>query len=135
MQKTAGPEKFSFYLISRIDDVKTRKNWFLSKSLEFEASVWSLCFFVSMFVCFFVPRSLCSDVSLFCLFMFHVSIFLCFFIPWFHCFKDSLFLRSFVSLSLCFFASLFLCLFCVFVSFCVFWTFARERSYKISPVS
>ena len=40
MQKTAGPEKFSFYLISRIDDVKTWKNWFLRQFLEFEASVY-----------------------------------------------------------------------------------------------
>ena len=39
MQKTVGPEKFSFYLISRIDDVKTCKNWFLRQFLEFEASV------------------------------------------------------------------------------------------------
>ena len=39
MQKTAGPEKFSFYLILRIDDVKTCKNWFLGQFLEFEASV------------------------------------------------------------------------------------------------
>ena len=122
MQKTAGPEKFSFYLISRIDGVKTCKNWFLSKSLEFEASVWSLCCFVFMFLCFFAPWSLCLYVSLFrCFFlsMFHLSIFLCFYVPWFHCFSDSLFL-FFVSLALCFFASVFLCLFCLFCLFFLF---------------
>ena len=32
-------KKFSFYLISRIDGVKTCKNWFLRQFLEFEASV------------------------------------------------------------------------------------------------
>ena len=76
MQKTAGPKKFSFYPISRIDGVKTCKNWFLSKSLEVEASVWSLFFFVSMFLCFFVPGSLCFDVSLFLCFCSYVSLYL-----------------------------------------------------------
>ena len=127
MQKTAGPEKFSFYLISRIDGVKTRKNWFLSKSLEFEASVWSLCFFVSLFLCFFVSWSLCFDVSLFlwfcsflctlvslfrCFFLsiFHVSVFLCFCIPMFLCTLLSFFRCFFVSVPmfLCFFVSFFL---------------------------
>ena len=41
MQKTAGPKKFSFYLILRIDGVKTCKNWYLSPFLEFEALVWT----------------------------------------------------------------------------------------------
>ena len=40
MQKTAGPKKFSFYLISHIDGVKTCKNSFLGQILKFEASVW-----------------------------------------------------------------------------------------------
>ena len=39
MQKTAGSKKFSFYLISRIDGVKTCKNWFLRHFFEFEVSV------------------------------------------------------------------------------------------------
>ena len=126
MQKTAGPEKFSFYLISRIDGVKTRKNWFLSKSLEFEASVWSLCFFVSMFLCFFLAWSVCFYVSLFLCFgsfvSFYpglfVSMFLsfylsCFYIPMFLCTLLSLFRCFFVSVSMfrslcfCFFVSLF----------------------------
>ena len=129
MQKTAGPEKFSFYLISRIDAVKMRKNWFLSKSLEFEASAWSLCFIVSMFLCFFyvglfvsmflcfygsVPMFLCTLVSLFrCLFLsiFHVSIFLCFFVPCFFSSDVSLLL------CLCSYASLFLCFFFSFFRF------------------
>ena len=108
MQKTAGPEKFSFYLISRIDGVKARKNWFLSKSLEFVASVWYLCFFVSMFLCFFVPWSLCSDVSLFLCFMFlysYVSLYLGFIVSTILCFCALLFLCLFASLFLCFFVS------------------------------
>ena len=40
MQKTAGSKKFSFYLISHIDGVKTCKNSFFGQFLEFEASVW-----------------------------------------------------------------------------------------------
>ena len=110
MQKTAGPEKFSFYLISRIDGVKTCKNWFLSKSLEVEASVWSLFFFVSMFLCFFVPGSLCFDVSLFLCFCSYVSLYLDFIVSMFLCLCASLFLCLFASLFLCFLVSLFLCL-------------------------
>jgi hypothetical protein len=37
--KRKFPEKFSFYLILRIDDVKTCKNWFLRQFLEFEVPV------------------------------------------------------------------------------------------------
>merc|ERR1719378_1553125 len=91
-KKTAGPKKFSFYPISRIDGVKTCKNWFLSKSLEVEASVWSLFFFVFMFLCFFVPRSLCFDVSLFLCFCSYVSLYLDFIVSMFLCFLVSLFL-------------------------------------------
>ena len=40
MQKNAGSEKFSFYLVSHIDIVKTDKNSFLGQFLDFEASVW-----------------------------------------------------------------------------------------------
>ena len=110
MQKTAGPKKFSFYPISRIDGVKTCKNWFLSKSPEVEASVWSLFFFVSMFLCFFVPWSLCFDVSLFLCFCSYVSLYLDFIVSMFLCFCASLFLCLFASLFLCFLVSLFLCL-------------------------
>ena len=110
MQKTAGPKKFSFYPISRIDGVKTCKNWFLSKSLEVEASVWSLFFFVSMFLCFFVPGSLCFDVSLFLCFCSYVSLYLDFIVSMFLCLCASLFLCLFASLFLCFLVSLFLCL-------------------------
>ena len=39
MQKTAGPKKFSFYLILRIDGVKTCKKRCLGQFLEFEALV------------------------------------------------------------------------------------------------
>ena len=110
MQKNAGPKKFSFYLISRIDGVKMCKNWFLSKSLEIEASVWSLFFFVSMFLCFFVPGSLCFDVSLFLCFCSYVSLYLDFNVSMFLCLCASLFLCLFGSLFLCFLVSLFLCL-------------------------
>ena len=121
MQKTAGPKKFSFYLISRIDGVKTCKNWFLSKSLEVEASVWSLFFFVSMFLCFFVPRSLCFDVSLFLCFCSYVSLYLDFIVSMFLCFCASLFLCLFASLFLCFLFLGFLSLLmlCVFLGFFV----------------
>ena len=150
MQKTAGPEKFSFYLISRIDGVKTRKNWFLSKSLEFEASVWSLCFFVSMFLCFFLAWSVCFYVSLFLCFgsfvSFYpglfVSMFLsfylsCFYIPMFLCFFASFFVSFVSSCLLCFSVCFFLCCYdslflrldlaevhislCLFSSFFIFW--------------
>ena len=110
MQKTAGPKKFSFYPISHIDGVKTCKNWFLSKILEVEAFVWSLFFFVSMFLCFFVPRSLCFDVSLFLCFCSYVSLYLDFIVSMFLCLCASLFLCLFASLFLCFLVSLFLCL-------------------------
>ena len=127
MQKTAGPKKFSFYPISRIDGVKTCKNWFLSKSLEVEASVWSLFFFVSMFLCFIVPGSLCFDVSLFPCFCFYVSLYLGFIVSigfivsMFLCFCASLFLCLFASLFLCFLFLGFLSLLmlCVFLGFFV----------------
>ena len=37
--KNRRSKKFSFYLISRIDGVKTCKNWFSRQFLEFEAYV------------------------------------------------------------------------------------------------
>ena len=73
-----------------------------------------LCFFVSMFwfLCFFLPWSLCFDVSFFLSFMFlysYVSLYLAFFVSMFlcFCFYVPMFLCFFVSLFFCFFVSLF----------------------------
>ena len=134
MQKTAGPKKFSFYPISRIDGVKTCKNWFLSKTLEVEAFVWSLFFFVSMFLCFFVPGSLCFDVSLFLCFCSYVSLYLDFIVSMFLCFCASLFLCLFASLFLCFLVSLFLCLnFAkVHINLCLFTSTLSQNFFSIS---
>ena len=136
-KRTAGPEKFSFYLLSRIYGVKTYKNW-LFKQISW---VWNICM-VSLLLCFYVSMFLCSlylclFVSMFLLFLcfcsyvslyfgflcFDVSLFLflCSYVPMFLCSYVPSYLGFIVSISLCFCASLLLCLFaslflCFFVS-------------------
>lgn len=105
-------QKIPFYPISRFDGVKTCKHWFLGQFLKFEASLWSLWFFVSMFLCSYV--SFVPWFFLFWLFffsMFQCSPFFCTFFS-FQCFFVSMF---HVSLYLGFFGLMFLCFFVLMV--------------------